>query len=145
LATQARQPTPFFEKKAQSFRFKSSSSSSSSFSSSSSSSSSSFDYFYFLLPSYLIESMYSRVSTIREDAACTWIYPTNYPVREYQLEICKQALFTNTLVCLPTGLGKTLIAAVVMYNFYRWYPQGIHLKADVRLFAIFLFHSNWRI
>lgn len=22
------------------------------------------------------------------------------------------------------GLGKTFIAAVVMYNFYRWYPQG---------------------
>ena len=21
-------------------------------------------------------------------------------------------------------MGKTLIAAVVMYNFYRWYPQG---------------------
>lgn len=28
----------------------------------------------------------------------------------------------NTLVCLPTGLGKTLIAAVVMYNHYRWFP-----------------------
>lgn len=23
---------------------------------------------------------------------------------------------------LPTGLGKTLIAAIVMYNMYRWYP-----------------------
>lgn len=22
------------------------------------------------------------------------------------------------------GLGKTFIAAVVMYNFYRWYPTG---------------------
>lgn len=22
------------------------------------------------------------------------------------------------------GLGKTFIAAVVMYNFYRWYPKG---------------------
>jgi ERCC4-related helicase len=22
------------------------------------------------------------------------------------------------------GLGKTFIAAVVMYNFYRWFPQG---------------------
>lgn len=53
-----------------------------------------------------------------------WIYPTNYPVRQYQLDICKQALFTNTLVCLPTGLGKTLIAAVVMYNYYRWFPEG---------------------
>lgn len=22
------------------------------------------------------------------------------------------------------GMGKTFIAAVVMYNFYRWYPMG---------------------
>lgn len=33
-------------------------------------------------------------------------------------------VFQNTLVVLPTGLGKTFIAAVVMYNFYRWYPSG---------------------
>lgn len=25
---------------------------------------------------------------------------------------------------LPTGLGKTFIAAVVMYNMFRWYPTG---------------------
>jgi len=31
---------------------------------------------------------------------------------------------SNTLVSLPTGLGKTLVAAVVMYNYYRWFPQG---------------------
>jgi ERCC4-related helicase len=60
-----------------------------------------------------------------------WIYPTNYPVRQYQLEICKKALFTNTLVCLPTGLGKTLIAAVVMYNYYRWFPTGICIISTV--------------
>lgn len=53
-----------------------------------------------------------------------WIYPTNYPVREYQFNIVKSALFQNTLVALPTGLGKTFIAAVVMFNFYRWYPLG---------------------
>ena len=33
------------------------------------------------------------------------------------------SLLTNTLVCLPTGLGKTLIAAVVMHNFCRWFPE----------------------
>lgn len=27
-------------------------------------------------------------------------------------------------VVLPTGLGKTFIAAVVMYNMFRWYPNG---------------------
>ncbi|XP_041514715.1 Fanconi anemia group M protein isoform X1 [Microtus oregoni] len=53
-----------------------------------------------------------------------WIYPTNCPVRDYQLHISRTALFCNTLVCLPTGLGKTFIAAVVMYNFYRWFPSG---------------------
>lgn len=58
--------------------------------------------------------------SIDPDAAKTWIYPINYPVREYQLQIVTQSLFKNTLVSLPTGLGKTLIAAVVMYNFYRW-------------------------
>ncbi len=34
------------------------------------------------------------------------------------------AIAQNTLVSLPTGLGKTLIAAVVMYNYYRWFPTG---------------------
>ncbi|KAM9842931.1 Fanconi anemia group M protein [Aulostomus maculatus] len=57
-------------------------------------------------------------------SAKVWIYPTNYPVREYQLKMSEAALFQNTLVCLPTGLGKTFIGSVVMYNFYRWYPSG---------------------
>ncbi|XP_044230409.1 Fanconi anemia group M protein [Thunnus albacares] len=57
-------------------------------------------------------------------SAKVWIYPTNYPIREYQLKISEVALFQNTLVCLPTGLGKTFIASVIMYNFYRWYPSG---------------------
>ncbi|ELT99493.1 hypothetical protein CAPTEDRAFT_222339 [Capitella teleta] len=58
------------------------------------------------------------------DAGQTWIYPTNYSVRDYQFSIVEQALFKNTMVVLPTGLGKTFVAAVVMYNFYLWYPQG---------------------
>lgn len=53
-----------------------------------------------------------------------WIYPTNYPVRDYQFNIVSKSLFVNTLVSLPTGLGKTFIAAVLMFNFYRWYPHG---------------------
>ena len=53
-----------------------------------------------------------------------YIYPVSYPVREYQFNIIMKALVKNSLVVLPTGLGKTFIAAVVMYNFYRWYPQG---------------------
>ncbi|KAH8277300.1 hypothetical protein KR026_008865 [Drosophila bipectinata] len=57
-------------------------------------------------------------------AGHNWIYPTNMPLRSYQQTIVQSALYKNTLVVLPTGLGKTFIAAVVMYNFYRWYPQG---------------------
>ena len=52
-------------------------------------------------------------------AGSTWIYPSNMSHRKYQYEIVESCLFKNTLVCLPTGLGKTFIAAVVMYNFYR--------------------------
>nr|CAD1842023.1 unnamed protein product [Ananas comosus var. bracteatus] len=58
------------------------------------------------------------------EAAKTWIYPVNVPLRDYQLSIARSALFSNTLVALPTGLGKTLIAAVVMYNYFRWFPEG---------------------
>ncbi|PWA45681.1 DEAD/DEAH box RNA helicase family protein [Artemisia annua] len=61
---------------------------------------------------------------IDPEAAKTWIYPENIPVRDYQLSITRTALFSNTLVALPTGLGKTLIAAVVMYNYFRWFPEG---------------------
>uniref|UniRef100_A0A1A9Z0H2 Fanconi anemia group M protein n=1 Tax=Glossina pallidipes TaxID=7398 RepID=A0A1A9Z0H2_GLOPL len=53
-----------------------------------------------------------------------WIYPSNMPCRAYQLSMTQAALYRNTLIVLPTGLGKTFIAAVVMYNLYRWYPRG---------------------
>eukprot|EP01134_Creolimax_fragrantissima_P002951 CFRG2951T1 len=54
-----------------------------------------------------------------------WVYPTNYPVRDYQFNIVKTCLLNNTMVSLPTGLGKTFIAAVLMFNYYRWFPQGV--------------------
>jgi ERCC4-related helicase len=55
----------------------------------------------------------------------SWVYPTNYPIRKYQRDISESCLLNNTLVSLPTGMGKTLIAAVVMYNYWRWFPDGI--------------------
>eukprot|EP00698_Gefionella_okellyi_P000970 TRINITY_DN1084_c0_g1_i4.p1 TRINITY_DN1084_c0_g1~~TRINITY_DN1084_c0_g1_i4.p1 ORF type:complete len:505 (-),score=129.45 TRINITY_DN1084_c0_g1_i4:41-1555(-) len=62
------------------------------------------------------------------DAQCAgeWIFPVNPDTqkRDYQVALTQKALFKNLMVCLPTGLGKTFIAAVVMYNFYRWYPTG---------------------
>ncbi len=50
-----------------------------------------------------------------------WVFPVTpgFEPREYQLAIVRRALFENTLVSLPTGLGKTFIAAVVMANYYR--------------------------
>lgn len=58
---------------------------------------------------------------IDKDAMQTWVYPTNLgAIRDYQFSIVKNSLFNNTLVALPTGLGKTFIAATVMLNFYRW-------------------------
>ncbi|KAL0969602.1 hypothetical protein UPYG_G00229650 [Umbra pygmaea] len=67
---------------------------------------------------------YNDFPGLDSSSAKVWIYPTNYPLRDYQLKMSEAALYQNTLVCLPTGLGKTFIAAVVMYNFYRWYPSG---------------------
>ncbi|KAG0323600.1 hypothetical protein BGZ99_002696 [Dissophora globulifera] len=61
---------------------------------------------------------------IDRQAALTWQYPVNYPRRDYQYSIIRRALFTNTLVSLPTGLGKTFIAAVVMLNYFRWFPKS---------------------
>ncbi|KAL7997230.1 putative Zinc finger, RanBP2-type, Zinc finger, PHD-type, uvrABC system, subunit B [Plasmopara halstedii] len=59
------------------------------------------------------------------EAAQHFVFPTNYSIREYQLTVAEKALYHNTLVSLPTGLGKTLVAAVVMYNFYCWFPTGM--------------------
>ncbi|KAJ2901292.1 dead box helicase [Zalerion maritima] len=56
-----------------------------------------------------------------DEAMKRWVYPTNLgPIRDYQYTIVKSSLFNNTLVALPTGLGKTFIAAAAMLNFYRW-------------------------
>lgn len=45
-------------------------------------------------------------------------------IRGYQKQAVEKCLFNNSMIVLPTGFGKTFIAAVVMYNFYCWYPQG---------------------
>lgn len=53
-----------------------------------------------------------------------WTYLTHNDFRKYQFEITETCLFNNTLVCLPTGLGKTFIAVNIINNFYNWYPSG---------------------
>ena len=54
--------------------------------------------------------------TADRTAAETWLYPLNRPKRDYQFNIVRKCLFDNTLVALPTGLGKTFIAGSVMLN-----------------------------
>lgn len=55
------------------------------------------------------------------EALSTWVYPTNLGrIRDYQFNITQKGLFHNLLVALPTGLGKTFIAATVMLNWFRW-------------------------
>ena len=55
------------------------------------------------------------------EALKTWIYPTNLgTIRDYQFSIVARGLYHNMLVALPTGLGKTFIAATIMLNWFRW-------------------------
>ncbi|KAL8671255.1 MAG: hypothetical protein Q9168_004248 [Polycauliona sp. 1 TL-2023] len=58
---------------------------------------------------------------IERQAMETWVYPTNLgKIREYQYSIVRSGLYHNMLVALPTGLGKTFIAATIMLNWFRW-------------------------
>ncbi|KAL2199783.1 hypothetical protein P885DRAFT_29803 [Corynascus similis CBS 632.67] len=58
---------------------------------------------------------------LNHEELSTWVYPLNLgPIRDYQFSIVKAGLFNNTLVALPTGLGKTFIAATIMLNYFRW-------------------------
>ncbi|MBO3755428.1 MAG: DEAD/DEAH box helicase, partial [Candidatus Brockarchaeota archaeon] len=52
------------------------------------------------------------------------IKPDALEVREYQVKIAKSCLNGNTLVCLPTGLGKTLIALLATAEMLRLKPQS---------------------
>ena len=71
------------------------------------------------------------------------MYPAGVPERGYQLSIIRTALLNNTLVCLPTGLGKTLIAAVVMYNFTRWFPEARSWHAHINAFILHAVSDAW--
>ncbi|THX83083.1 P-loop containing nucleoside triphosphate hydrolase protein [Aureobasidium pullulans] len=58
---------------------------------------------------------------LNDEATQTWVYPTNLgTTRDYQFNIVSRGLFHNLLVALPTGLGKTFIAATIMLNWFRW-------------------------
>jgi hypothetical protein len=53
--------------------------------------------------------LFSAKTNLDPDGFCVetgkhWVYPINYPMRNYQLDMVSTALFNNTLVCLPTGM-----------------------------------------
>ncbi|PRT52901.1 ATP-dependent DNA helicase mph1 [Wickerhamiella sorbophila] len=54
------------------------------------------------------------------EKAKAFVYPVDYPVRDYQRNIIRKALLKNVMCALPTGLGKTFIASIVMLNWFRW-------------------------
>jgi ATP-dependent DNA helicase MPH1 len=59
------------------------------------------------------------------EAIKTWVYPTNLgKLRDYQFNIVARGLYHNLLVALPTGLGKTFIAATIMLNWFRWTTEA---------------------
>lgn len=59
-----------------------------------------------------------------QQAGAYWYYPRSCDLRVYQFNIVKTALCFNTLVAIPTGLGKTFIASAVILNYLRWFPTG---------------------
>ncbi len=48
----------------------------------------------------------------------------DFEAREYQKKIARTAASTNTLVVLPTGLGKTMIAVIVAAERLKKYPES---------------------
>ena len=62
---------------------------------------------------------------LEREALSTWVYPTNLgTIRDYQFNIVAKGLYHNLLMALPTGLGKTFIAATIMLNWFRWTSEA---------------------
>jgi len=69
-------------------------------------------------------SGFEPAAKIDPDHIKSWVYLMSKSFREYQFNMVETCLFHNTLVCLPTGLGKTFVAANVILNYYNWFPDG---------------------
>ncbi|KAJ2455443.1 3'-5' DNA helicase [Coemansia sp. RSA 2336] len=73
----------------------------------------------------LVESTH----VINRPSLDTFVYPLlgGQPARAYQQGAIQHCIFQNTLVALPTGMGKTFIAAVVMANYARWFSNSMSI------------------
>ncbi|KAJ2084338.1 3'-5' DNA helicase [Coemansia sp. RSA 988] len=73
----------------------------------------------------LVESTHA----LDQEALESFVYPLlgGQPARAYQQGAIQRCIFQNTLVALPTGMGKTLIAAVVMANYALWFPNSMSI------------------
>lgn len=75
-------------------------------------------------------------------------YPTSdaKQQRDFQMKSAADCLVGNTLVVLPTGLGKTFIASVVMLNYYHYFPAGkIVFMAPTRPLVTQQIHAFYQI
>lgn len=48
-------------------------------------------------------------------SSCVLQYPLSPPLRDYQFDLVQRSITRNTLVVLPTGLGKTFIAGPLLH------------------------------
>ena len=56
-----------------------------------------------------------------------YFYPTpsdHCDIRNYQIDCLETCLKKNCMISLPTGLGKTFVAAVLLYNYQKFYPDA---------------------
>ena len=60
------------------------------------------------------------------------IRPESIEERRYQLAITLRALDANTMVVLPTGLGKTAVALLVAASRLRAHPGKVLMLAPTK-------------
>ncbi|MHA2131334.1 MAG: DEAD/DEAH box helicase, partial [Promethearchaeota archaeon] len=64
------------------------------------------------------------MSKISEENGDSILNSENIEIREYQIEIANKCLNKNSLVVLPTGLGKTIIAVLVVGKTLEIFPKN---------------------
>jgi len=64
-----------------------------------------------------------------------FIVPDSIEVRDYQINLAQQAKTENSLIVLPTGLGKTTIALHVIAHFLSKRKGGVLFLAPTRVLA----------